>query len=322
VPRQAGVEPGGDLVELTQCPVNRNARRTDAQAAGTRPAHYFAARRRHPRGGAPHRPCAAVTTRRPIHRHPTPHRRLRNLPGTRLRHRPRRTLISGAAVAFLGWAGAAALLLAYALITRDPTTATGHRYLVMNLAGSAGLAANGGRPRRLALHGPKPALAHPGPERPPATPRHAPRRHQHRAPSQLTIVRGPGLWVRAAEHARLRESVGQASRRAKWLSGAQFRVDGEIIPRPLVFPGPGRQPPDHLGGSAKVDSEGLPWKWEQVLQIAPNMLRGHPLTPSNAQDRLAGMKPQPDRVLHNLRHPIRTHMRLHRKIIFRWCTNP
>ncbi len=51
--------------------------------------------------------------------------------------------MSRVAVDILGWAGAAALLLAYALITREPTTAAGHRYLILNLAGSAGLAANG-----------------------------------------------------------------------------------------------------------------------------------------------------------------------------------
>ncbi len=43
----------------------------------------------------------------------------------------------------VGWAGAAALLLAYALVTRNPTQATGRGYLALNLAGSTGLAANG-----------------------------------------------------------------------------------------------------------------------------------------------------------------------------------
>jgi len=43
----------------------------------------------------------------------------------------------------IGWAGAGALLLAYALVTRDPAAAAGRRYLILNLAGSAGLAANG-----------------------------------------------------------------------------------------------------------------------------------------------------------------------------------
>jgi hypothetical protein len=44
----------------------------------------------------------------------------------------------------LGWAGAAALLLAHALVTREPTRAAGSRYLALNLAGSAGLAASAG----------------------------------------------------------------------------------------------------------------------------------------------------------------------------------
>ena len=43
----------------------------------------------------------------------------------------------------LGWAAAAALLLAYALVTRDPAAAAGRRYVVLTLAGAAGLAANG-----------------------------------------------------------------------------------------------------------------------------------------------------------------------------------
>lgn len=47
------------------------------------------------------------------------------------------------AVDVIGWAGAAALLLAYALVTRHPAAAAGRRYLLLNLAGSAGLAANG-----------------------------------------------------------------------------------------------------------------------------------------------------------------------------------
>jgi len=43
----------------------------------------------------------------------------------------------------LGWTGAAALLLAHTLVTRHPAQAAGRRYLALNLAGSAGLAANG-----------------------------------------------------------------------------------------------------------------------------------------------------------------------------------
>lgn len=42
-----------------------------------------------------------------------------------------------------GWAGAGALLLAYALISRDPGASAGHRYLVLNLTGATGLAING-----------------------------------------------------------------------------------------------------------------------------------------------------------------------------------
>ena len=47
------------------------------------------------------------------------------------------------AVDVLGWAGAAQLLYAYALLTRDPTAATGRRYVALNVAGAAGLALNG-----------------------------------------------------------------------------------------------------------------------------------------------------------------------------------
>ncbi len=47
------------------------------------------------------------------------------------------------AVDVIGWAGAGALLLAYALVTRDPAASAARRYLLLNLAGSAGLAANG-----------------------------------------------------------------------------------------------------------------------------------------------------------------------------------
>lgn len=43
----------------------------------------------------------------------------------------------------LGWVGAGALLLGYALVTRVPAATAGRRYLALNLAGSAGLAANG-----------------------------------------------------------------------------------------------------------------------------------------------------------------------------------
>ncbi|BBH69908.1 hypothetical protein ACTI_65930 [Actinoplanes sp. OR16] len=43
----------------------------------------------------------------------------------------------------LGWAGAGALLIGYALVTRDPRQAGGGRYLALNLLGSAGLAASG-----------------------------------------------------------------------------------------------------------------------------------------------------------------------------------
>jgi hypothetical protein len=43
----------------------------------------------------------------------------------------------------LGWAGAAAVLLGYARVTRDPAVASGRHYLLLNLSGSAGLAASG-----------------------------------------------------------------------------------------------------------------------------------------------------------------------------------
>ena len=43
----------------------------------------------------------------------------------------------------LGWIGAAALLSAYAMVTRDPAEASARRYLVLNMAGAVGLAANG-----------------------------------------------------------------------------------------------------------------------------------------------------------------------------------
>lgn len=93
--------------------------------------------------------CAA---RGPVHRRPTPHRPFRNVPRARLRHRARARRVIVLAVDVLGWAGAAALLLGYALVTHDPATATGRRYLALNLIGSTGLAANGaahtpGRPQ-------------------------------------------------------------------------------------------------------------------------------------------------------------------------------
>ncbi|WIN00273.1 hypothetical protein ACTOB_003970 [Actinoplanes oblitus] len=43
----------------------------------------------------------------------------------------------------LGWAGAGALLLGHALVTRDPGQAAGWLFPLLNLAGSAGLAASG-----------------------------------------------------------------------------------------------------------------------------------------------------------------------------------
>ena len=43
----------------------------------------------------------------------------------------------------LGWVGAAAVLLGYAQVTRDPAVASGRHYLLLNLTGSAGLAASG-----------------------------------------------------------------------------------------------------------------------------------------------------------------------------------
>ena len=42
----------------------------------------------------------------------------------------------------LGWASAAGVLFAYALLTRDPAAATSWRYLALNVAGSAGTASN------------------------------------------------------------------------------------------------------------------------------------------------------------------------------------
>jgi hypothetical protein len=43
----------------------------------------------------------------------------------------------------IGWVCAAMVLVAYGLLTRDPATATGRRYVALNVAGSAGLAVNG-----------------------------------------------------------------------------------------------------------------------------------------------------------------------------------
>ncbi len=43
----------------------------------------------------------------------------------------------------IGWACAAAVLAAYALVVRTPEAATGRRYLALNLVGSAGLAVSG-----------------------------------------------------------------------------------------------------------------------------------------------------------------------------------
>ncbi len=46
-------------------------------------------------------------------------------------------------VEVVGWAGAVAVLVAYALIIRTPEAVTGAPYLALNLAGSAGLAVSG-----------------------------------------------------------------------------------------------------------------------------------------------------------------------------------
>ncbi len=43
----------------------------------------------------------------------------------------------------VGWAGAVAVLVAYALVIRTPGAVTGRRYLLLNLGGSAGLAVSG-----------------------------------------------------------------------------------------------------------------------------------------------------------------------------------
>ncbi len=43
----------------------------------------------------------------------------------------------------IGWAGAVAVLVAYAIVIRSPDAVTGHRYLLLNLGGSAGLAVSG-----------------------------------------------------------------------------------------------------------------------------------------------------------------------------------
>jgi hypothetical protein len=42
----------------------------------------------------------------------------------------------------IGWACAAAVLVAYALVIRTPEAVTGRRYLALNLVGSAGLTAS------------------------------------------------------------------------------------------------------------------------------------------------------------------------------------
>lgn len=46
-------------------------------------------------------------------------------------------------VEVIGWAGAVAVLVAYALVIRTPEAVTGRRYLLLNLGGSAGLAVSG-----------------------------------------------------------------------------------------------------------------------------------------------------------------------------------
>jgi len=47
------------------------------------------------------------------------------------------------AIEVVGWLGAGALLLAYALLSEHRVTSTSRRYLLLNLTGSAGLALNG-----------------------------------------------------------------------------------------------------------------------------------------------------------------------------------
>ena len=46
-------------------------------------------------------------------------------------------------VEVIGWAGAVAVLVAYAMVIRTPAAVTGPRYLALNLAGSAALALSG-----------------------------------------------------------------------------------------------------------------------------------------------------------------------------------
>ncbi len=46
-------------------------------------------------------------------------------------------------VEVVGWAGAVAVLVAYAMVIRTPAAVTGAPYLALNLAGSAGLAVSG-----------------------------------------------------------------------------------------------------------------------------------------------------------------------------------
>jgi hypothetical protein len=46
-------------------------------------------------------------------------------------------------VDMIGWACAAAVLVAYALVIRTPEAVTGRRYLALNLVGSAGLTVSG-----------------------------------------------------------------------------------------------------------------------------------------------------------------------------------
>lgn len=48
-----------------------------------------------------------------------------------------------AVVDVLGWTGAVAVLVGYALVIRCPDAASGRRYTALNVAGSAGLAASG-----------------------------------------------------------------------------------------------------------------------------------------------------------------------------------
>lgn len=56
-------------------------------------------------------------------------------------------------VAFLGWSGAAVLLVAYALVSRGRVTGDGFAYQAMNVYGAAALAVNSG------VHGAWPSVA-------------------------------------------------------------------------------------------------------------------------------------------------------------------